>query len=392
MKLPIYLDYMATTPVDPRVKAKMLCYLDNTDNFGNPASLHFYGHQAREAVEEARLHLASLIHADSKEIIWTSGATESNNLALKGAAYFYKRKGKHIVTLQTEHRAVLDVCAYLETEGFEVTYLKPEKNGLLDLAKLKEALRPDTILVSVMQVNNEIGVIQDIAAIGELLKDKGIIFHVDAAQSLGRLPIDVSKLNVQLMSFSAHKVYGPKGIGALYVRGNPRIHLVPQIHGGGQEHGLRSGTLAVSNIVGFGEACRILKIEMAEENKCILALRNKLWQGISGRDANNRVCTLNGDFDARVAANLNISFGPKINGELLFSAISGDLAVSAGSACTVAKTTPSHVLKAIGLNNSSIQSSIRLSLGRFTTKEEILHAIEVIRKAVYLIANPAYLL
>jgi len=367
---------MATTPIDPRVKAKMLIFLDNTDNFGNPASEHLYGHKARNAVEEARSHLASLINADPSEIIWTSGATESNNLALKGAAYFYKRKGKHIITLQTEHRAVLDVCGYLETDGFEVIYLKPETNGLLDLAKLKEALRPDTVLVSIMQVNNEIGVIQDIAAIGKLLKDKGIIFHVDAAQSLGRVPIDLQNLNVHLMSFAAHKIYGPKGSGALYVRSKPRIHLVPQIHGGGQEHGLRSGTLGVANIAGFGEACRILKNEMLEENKRILELRNKLWQGMSDLPG----IFLNGDLKERVAASLNVSFGPKVNGELLFAAIS-DLAVSAGSACTVSKTTPSHVLKAIGLSNAAIQSSVRFSLGRFTTEEDITHAIQVITKA-----------
>ena len=376
MKLPIYLDYMATTPVDIRVKEKMLGCLDLEGTFGNPASEHFYGHLAREKIEEAQKQVADLIYAEPKEIIWTSGATEANNLAIKGAADFYKRKGKHLITVATEHKAVLDCYNYLESQGFTVTYFKPEKNGLLDLEKLKAAFREDTILVSVMYVNNEIGVIQDINAIGELTRSRGIIFHVDAAQAPGKVSIDLTTTKVDLMSFAGHKVYGPKGIGALYARNNPRIHLTPQIHGGGQQGGLRSGTLPTHQIVGMGEAFKIAHEEMAVENKRILELRNKLWAGIS--DLPNII--LNGDWEKRVAHNLNVSFG-NINGELLFAKLT-DLAISSGAACAVESVAPSHVLKAIGLSNNLIQSTIRFSLGRFTTSDEIDYTIKIIRDAI----------
>lgn len=379
-KFPIYFDYMATTPVDPRVKEKMFACLDMDGNFGNPASEHIYGYRAREVVEEARQQVADLINADAREIVWTSCATEANNLAIKGAAHFYQRKGKHIVTLASEHKAVLDCCKYLETQGFAVTYLNPEKNGLVDLAKLEAALRVDTVLISVMFVNNEIGVIQDLVAIGALVKPRGIIFHVDAAQAAGKVAIDVKKLPVDLMSFAAHKVYGPKGCGALYVRRVPRIHLEPQIHGGGQEQGLRSGTLATHQIVGMGEAFRIAKEEMNAENERILMLRNKLWYGLKGLPG----IQLNGDLEQRVAGNLHVSFAD-INGEELQLALKKDLAISAGAACTVASITPSHVLKAIGVNNQLAQSSIRFSLGRFTTEEEIDFAIEMVCKTVSLL-------
>jgi len=379
-KIPVYLDYMATTPVDSRVKEKMLACLDREGNFGNPASEHFYGYCAREAVEEARQQVADLINADVREIIWTSGATEANNLAIKGAARFYQRKGKHIVTLSSEHKAVLDCCKYLETQGFEVTYLNPEKNGLVDLVKLEAALRIDTVLVSIMFVNNEIGVIHDLAAIGALTKSRGIIFHVDAAQAAGKVVIDVKNIPVDLMSFAAHKVYGPKGCGALYVRRAPRIHLEPQIHGGGQEQGLRSGTLATHQIVGMGEAFRIAKTEIITESDRILILRNKLWHGLQDLLG----IQLNGDLEQRVASNLHVSFA-NINGEKLHLALQKDLAISAGAACAVASITPSHVLKAIGVNNQLAQSSVRFSLGRFTTSEEIDFAVAAVRKAVNLL-------
>jgi len=376
MKMPIYLDYMATTPVDLRVKSRMLEYLGMDGNFGNPASEHFYGKLAREAIYDARAQVANLINADSKEIIFTSGATEANNLAIKGAAKFYQRKGKHIVTLATEHKAVLDCCAYLETQGFEVTYLQPEASGLLDLNKLAQVLRADTVLVSIMYVNNEIGVIQDILHIGELIKSHGALFHVDAAQAAGKVPIDINKTKVDLMSFASHKVYGPKGIGALYIRHKPHIHLESQIHGGGQEQGLRSGTLPTHQIVGMGEAFRIAKEEMDLENKRIKILRDNLWLGIKDLPE----VALNGDLIDRVPHNLNVSFG-NINGEALFAKLN-NLAVSASAACAVASVTPSHVLKALGLKNEFIQSSIRFSLGRFTTQEEIDYTVQLINDVV----------
>lgn len=371
--LPIYFDYMATTPLDPRVKEKMLQYMDCIENFGNPASEHFFGYRAREAVEASRQQVAATINADPREIIFTSGATEANNLALKGAAQFYKRKGKHIITITTEHKAVLDCCAYLETQGYSVTYVNPEKNGLLDLEKLKAAIRKDTILVSVMLVNNEIGVIQDIAAIGSLIKPYGIIFHVDAAQAIGRIVIDLKKLPVDLMSFSAHKVYGPKGIGALFVRHTPRIHLQSQIHGGGQEHGLRSGTLATHQIVGMGKAFAIVNEELEIENTRLLKLRSKLWSGLQEIPG----IQLNGDLKKRVASNLHVSF-QGVNGEKLYAELQNDLAISSGAACATASVTPSHVLKAIGVSNDLAKSSMRFSLGRFTIEKEIALALEIL--------------
>jgi cysteine desulfurase len=370
MRLPIYLDYMATTPVDPRVAKKMLECLEFAGNFGNPAShSHIYGHQAKEAVEAARQQVADLINADPREIIWTSGATEANNLAIKGAAYFYQRKGKHIITCKTEHKAALDPCRYLEGKGFEVTYLTPQANGIIDLAQLKNSIRDDTILISIMQVNNEIGVIQDIAAIGELTRPQGIIFHVDAAQSAGKIPIDLQKLNVDLISFSAHKVYGPKGIGALFIRRNPRIRLEPLIHGGGHEQGFRSGTLPTHQIVGMGEAFRIAKDTLIEENNRIGKLRDRLWEGIKKIDG----IYLNGDYENRISGNLNVGFKFVESESLLLSL--KDLAISSGSACTSASIEPSHVLRAIGLSDELAHSSIRFSIGRFTTEEEIDFAI-----------------
>src|ERR1700748_124410 len=341
--LPIYMDYSATTPVDPRVVDKMIPYL--REQFGNPASRsHSYGWDAERAVEEAREHVATLVNADSREIIWTSGATESNNLAIKGAAHFYKGKGKHIVTVKTEHKAVLDTTRELEREGFEVTYLDVQDDGLLDLAKFEAALRPDTVLVSVMMVNNEIGVVQDIEKIGEITRAKGIIFHVDAAQATGKVVIDLEKLKVDLMSFSAHKTYGPKGIGALYVRRKPRVRIEAQIHGGGHERGMRSGTLAPHQIVGMGEAFRIAKAEMATDNERIRRLRDKLWKGISEMEETY----VNGDMEHRVPHNLNISFN-FVEGESLIMAVK-DVAVSSGSACTSASLAPSYVLRALGRN------------------------------------------
>ena len=377
MKLPIYLDYSATTPVDPRVAEKMCHHLTIDQNFGNPASRsHKYGWDADDAVTAARQHVADLVNADPKEIVWTSGATESDNLAIKGAAHFYQKKGKHIITLKTEHKAVLDTCRQLEREGFEVSYLDPEENGLVDLKKLEEAMRDDTILVSIMHVNNEIGVIQDIAAIGELTRSKGILFHVDAAQSAGKVPIDLQQLKVDLMSFSAHKIYGPKGMGALYVRRKPRVRIEAQMHGGGHERGMRSGTLAVHQIVGMGEAFRIAKEEMAAENERTRMLREKLFNGIKDLDE----IYVNGDLEHRVAGNLNVSFN-YVEGESLIMALK-DIAVSSGSACTSASLEPSYVLRALGRNDELAHSSIRFTIGRFTTEEDIDYTIKLIREKV----------
>jgi len=376
MKFPIYLDYSATTPVDPRVAAKMIPWL--TEHFGNPASRsHAYGWEADKAVEEARENVARLVNADPKEIVWTSGATESNNLAIKGAAHFYAgTKGKHLITVLTEHKAVLDTMRELEREGFEVTYLVPEPNGLVDLEKFKAAIRPDTVLASVMFVNNEIGVIQDIAAIGEICRSKGVIFHVDAAQATGKVEIDLQKLKVDLMSFSAHKTYGPKGVGALYVRRKPRIRLEAQMHGGGHERGMRSGTLATHQIVGMGEAFRIAREEMAAENERIRMLRDRLYKGLSEIEET----VVNGDMDHRIPGNLNISFA-YVEGESMMMAIK-DVAVSSGSACTSASLEPSYVLKALGRNDELAHSSIRFTIGRFTTEEEIDYTIDLVKKQV----------
>jgi len=377
MKTPIYLDYSATTPVDPRV-AKVLCdYLTMDGNFGNPASRsHAFGWKAEEAVEQARAHVAALVNADPKEIIWTSGATESDNLAIKGAAHFYQKKGKHIVTCKTEHKAVLDTCRQLEREGFEVTYLDPEPNGLVDLDKLQAALREDTVLVSIMHVNNEIGVIQDIKAIGEITRSRGIMFHVDAAQSAGKVPIDLKDAKVDLMSFSAHKVYGPKGMGALYVRRKPRARIEAQMHGGGHERGMRSGTLPTHQIVGMGEAFRIAKEEMAAENERVRMLRDRLLEGLQDIEE----VYVNGDMEKRVPHNLNISFN-FVEGESLIMALK-DLAVSSGSACTSASLEPSYVLRALGRNDELAHSSIRFSIGRFTTEEEIDYTIALLHQKI----------
>ena len=377
MKLPIYLDYSATTPMDPRV-AKLMCeHMTLDQNFGNPASRsHEFGWHADDAVKKARQQVADLINADSKEIVWTSGATESNNLAIKGVAHFYHQKGKHIITCKTEHKAVLDTCRQLEREGFEITYLDPEETGLVDIKKLEAAMRDDTILVSIMHVNNEIGVIQDIAAIGELTRSKGIIFHVDAAQSAGKVPIDLKEMKVDLMSFSAHKIYGPKGMGALFVSRKPRIRLEAQIHGGGHERGMRSGTLAVHQIVGMGEAFHIAQQEMATENERIRMLRDKLWNGLDGMEE----FYLNGTPDSKITGNLNVSFN-FVEGESLIMALK-DIAVSSGSACTSASLEPSYVLRALGRNDELAHSSIRFTIGRFTTEEEIDHTIKIIREKV----------
>ena len=375
LHLPIYMDYSATTPVDPRVAEVMIPYL--TEKFGNPASRsHSFGWVADEAVEQARDQVAALVNADPKEIVWTSGATESNNLAIKGAAHFYADKGKHIITVQTEHKAVLDTVRELERQGFSATYLDPEPNGLIDLDKLKAALRPDTTLVSVMLVNNEIGVIQDIAAIGEICREKGILFHVDAAQATGKVVIDLQKLKVDLMSFSAHKTYGPKGIGALYVRRKPRVRLEAQMHGGGHERGFRSGTLATHQIVGMGEAFRIAKEEMATENERIRMLRDRLWKGLSSMEE----VYLNGDMEQRVPHNLNVSFN-FVEGESLIMAVK-DIAVSSGSACTSASLEPSYVLRALGRNDELAHSSIRFTVGRFTTVEEVDYAVKLLQEKI----------
>ena len=375
MKQPIYLDYSATTPVDPRVAAKMIPYL--TEKFGNPASRsHSYGWEAEAAVEEARAHVAALLNADPKEIVWTSGATEGDNLAIKGAAHFYQGKGKHIITVKTEHKAVLDTVRELERQGFEATYLSPEPNGLLDLEKLKAAIRPDTILVSVMMVNNEIGVIQDIAAIGEICRPKGIIFHCDAVQAVGKIEIDLQKLKVDLMTVTAHKVYGPKGIGAQYVRRKPRVRIEPQIHGGGHERGMRSGTLATHQIVGMGEAFRIARLEMAAENERIRGLRDRLWNGLSEIEEVH----LNGDLDRRIPGNLNVSFN-FVEGESLIMGIK-EIAVSSGSACTSASLEPSYVLRALGRSDELAHSSIRFTIGRFNTAEEIDFTVDLLKRKI----------
>ncbi len=375
LKLPIYLDYSATTPVDPRVAEKMIPYL--VEKFGNPASRsHSFGWEADEAVENARAEVAKLVNADAKEIVWTSGATESNNLAIKGAANFYSGKGKHIITVKTEHKAVLDTFRELERQGFEATYLDVKDNGLIDLDVFKAALRPDTILVSVMFVNNEIGVVQPIAEIGEICRSKGIIFHVDAAQATGKVAIDLEQLKVDLMSFSAHKTYGPKGIGALYVHRKPRVRLEAQMHGGGHERGFRSGTLPVHQIVGMGEAFRIAREEMAEENARIGKLRDKLLKGLQDIEATY----VNGDVEQRVPHNLNMSFA-YVEGESMIMAIK-DLAVSSGSACTSASLEPSYVLRALGRDDELAHSSIRFSIGRFTTEEEIDYAIKLLHQKI----------
>lgn len=375
LKHPIYLDYSATTPVDPRVAAKMIPYL--TEMYGNPASRsHAYGWEADKAVETAREQVAQLVGADPKEIVWTSGATESINLALKGAAHFYKAKGKHLITLRTEHKATLDTMRELEREGYEVTYLTPEPDGLVDIEKLKAAIRPDTILISILFVNNEIGVIQDIAAIGEICREKGIIFHVDAAQATGKVDIDLGKLKVDLMSFSAHKTYGPKGVGALYVRRKPRVRIEAQMHGGGHERGMRSGTLATHQIVGMGEAFRIAREEMAAENVRIRALRDRLLKGLSDIEEVH----VNGDMVHRVPHNLNISFN-FVEGESLLMAIK-DLAVSSGSACTSASLEPSYVLRALGRSDELAHSSIRFSIGRYTTEQDVDYAIDLLHQKI----------
>ncbi len=377
MKLPIYMDYSATTPTDPRVAEKMMSYLTPDGVFGNPASRsHAFGWEAEKAVEQAREQVAALINADPREIVWTSGATESDNLAIKGAAHFYAKKGKHIITGKTEHKAVLDTCRQLEREGFELTYLDPETNGLIDLRKLEAAMRDDTILVSLMHVNNEIGVILDLAAIGELTRSRGVLLHVDAAQSAGKIPIDLQRMPVDLMSFSAHKIYGPKGMGALYVRRKPRVRLEAQMHGGGHERGMRSGTLATHQIVGMGEAFRIAREEMEQENRRVLALRQRLWEGINQLEE----VYLNGDMEHRVAGNLNVSFN-FVEGESLIMALK-DIAVSSGSACTSASLEPSYVLRALGRNDELAHSSIRFSLGRFTTEQEVDYAIRLIHEKI----------
>ncbi|HEY6094969.1 MAG TPA: IscS subfamily cysteine desulfurase [Gallionellaceae bacterium] len=373
--LPIYLDYAATTPVDPRVAQKMFPYL--SEFFGNPASRsHAYGWKAEAAVEEARAEVAALVHCDPKEIVWTSGATESNNLAIKGAAHFYAAKGKHIITVMTEHKAVLDTVRELERQGYTATYLQPEENGLVDIEKFRAAIQPDTILASVMLVNNEIGVIQDIAALGALCREKGVIFHVDAAQATGKVDINLDQLPVDLMSFSAHKTYGPKGIGALYVQRKPRIRLEAQMHGGGHERGFRSGTLAVHQIVGMGEAYRIARNEMEFENARIRKLRDRLMGGLMTLEE----VYVNGDIKQRIPHNLNISFN-FVEGESLIMAVS-DIAVSSGSACTSASLEPSYVLRALGRSDELAHSSIRFSIGRFTTEQEIDHTIELLKNKI----------
>ena len=372
---PIYMDYSATTPVDPRVVDVMIPYL--REQFGNPASRsHAYGWSAEEAVENARSEVAKLVHADPREIIWTSGATESNNLALKGAAHFYKEKGKHLITVKTEHKAILDTCRELEREGYEVTYLDVLPNGLIDFEVLKAAVRPDTILISVMFVNNEIGVIQDIPRIGEFCREKGIIFHVDAAQATGKVVIDLQVMKVDLMSFSAHKTYGPKGVGALYVRRKPRVRIEAQMHGGGHERGMRSGTLAPHQIAGMGECFRVAREEMDAENERIRRLRDRLWSGLNQIEE----VYLNGDMDHRVPHNLNISFN-YVEGESMIMALK-DIAVSSGSACTSASLEPSYVLRALGRNDELAHSSIRFTIGRFTTEEDVDFTIDLVKSKI----------
>src|SRR5690554_1216907 len=375
VKTPIYLDYSATTPVDPRVAEKMIPYL--TEHFGNPASRsHVFGWTAEKAVENAREEVARLVNADPREIIWTSGATESDNLAIKGAANFYSGKGKHIITVMTEHKAVIDPVRELERLGFEATFLQPEPNGLVDVEKFRAAIRPDTVLASVMLVNNEIGVIQDIESIGNICRENGVIFHVDAAQATGKVAIDLEKLPVDLMSFSAHKTYGPKGIGALYVRRKPRVRLEAQMHGGGHERGLRSGTLATHQIVGMGEAFRIAREEMDFEIARIRRLRDKLLTGLQEIEE----VYVNGDLKQRVPHNLNISFN-YVEGESLIMAVK-DIAVSSGSACTSASLEPSYVLRALGRSDELAHSSIRFSIGRFTTEEEIDYTVSLMKSKI----------
>jgi len=377
MNLPIYFDYAATTPVDPRVAEKMIQYLTPDGCFGNPASSsHSFGWEAEEGVNEARAHVAALLNANPKEIVFTSGATESDNLAIKGVGHFYQKKGKHIITSKTEHKAVLDSCRQLEREGYEVTYLDPQPNGIIPLQTIEDAMRDDTILVSIMHVNNETGIIQDIAAIGELCRDKGIIFHVDAAQSAGKVEIDVETMKIDLISVSAHKIYGPKGIGALYVRRKPRIRLEAQMHGGGHERGMRSGTLATHQIVGMGEAFRIAKEEMGKDKEHIRALRNRLWEGVKDMEE----VYINGDMELGVPGIFNVSFN-FVEGESLMMSLK-DLAISSGSACTSASLEPSYVLRALGRNDELAHSSLRFSIGRFTKDEDIEYAATEVRKAV----------
>ncbi|OOR99681.1 IscS subfamily cysteine desulfurase [Canicola haemoglobinophilus] len=377
MKLPIYLDYAATCPVDERVAKKMMEFLTIDGTFGNPASRsHKFGWQAEEAVDVARNHIADLLGADSREIVFTSGATEANNLALKGVAHFYQTKGKHIITCKTEHKAILDTCRQLEREGFEVTYLEPKSDGLIDLDELKSVIRDDTILVSIMHVNNEIGVVQDIAKIGEICRERKVLFHTDATQSVGKLPINLSELKVDLLSMSSHKLYGPKGIGALYVCRKPRVRLEAIIHGGGHERGMRSGTLPVHQIVGMGEAYRIAKEEMATEMPRLTALRDRLYNGLKDIEETY----VNGSMEHRLGSNLNISFN-YVEGESLMMALR-DIAVSSGSACTSASLEPSYVLRALGLNDELAHSSIRFTMGRYTTEEEIDYTISLVKGAV----------
>ena len=377
MNTPVYLDNSATTPVDPRVAEKMMACLTQDGNFGNPASRsHLFGWRAEEAVEEARLQVASLIKADSREIVWTSGATEANNLALKGVAHAYRQKGRHIITSMIEHKAVLDPCKQLEKEGFEVTYLQPDVHGVISPNQVAEALREDTILVSLMHGNNELGVLTDIAAIGELTRARGVFLHVDAAQTTGKVEIDVNAMKVDLMSLTAHKTYGPKGIGALFVRRSPKIKLEAQIHGGGHERGMRSGTLATHQIVGMGEAFRLAGEEMEQDCARIKALRERLWSSLTELSGVH----LNGDSDNRVAGVLNVGFSG-VDGEVLLMSLS-DIAVSSGSACTSASLEPSYVLRTIGLADDLAHSSLRLSVGRFTTEEEVDFAAETIKNAV----------
>jgi len=377
MKLPIYFDYASTTPVDPRVVKKMQDCLSLDGNFGNPASRsHAFGWKAEEAIEEARQHVASLVNCDPREIIWTSGATESDNLAIKGAAIFNKSRGNHIITSKIEHKAVLDSCRQLEREGFEITYLDPLENGIISPEMVSSAIKENTILVSLMHINNEIGVINDIESIGRITREKGIIFHVDAAQSTGKLPIDLSKMEVDLMSFSAHKTYGPKGIGAMYARRRPRVRIEAQIHGGGHERGMRSGTLATHQIVGMGEAFRIAKIDMESDNERIGRLRKKLWNGLKDMEE----VYLNGDELLRAEGFLNVSFN-YIEGESLIMALK-DIAVSSGSACTSASLEPSYVLRALGLKDELAHSSIRFAIGRFTSEAEVEYTINLVRESV----------
>ena len=377
LKFPIYLDYSSTSPCDPRVAAKMAECLTLEANFGNPASRsHFFGWKAEEAVETARRQVASLLNCDPREVVWTSGATESDNLAIKGVAHFHSKKGKHIITSMIEHKAVLDSCRQLEREGFELTYLEPSETGVITAEAVQKAIRPDTILVSLMHVNNEIGVINDIEGIGKITRENKVLFHVDAAQSTGKVVIDLEKMQVDLMSLTAHKTYGPKGIGALYVRRKPRVRIVPQIHGGGHERGMRSGTLPTHQIVGMGEAFQLAHEEMETDNARMLSLRTRLLSGLEDMEE----VYVNGDIDARVAANLNIRFN-FVEGESLMMALR-DLAVSSGSACTSASLEPSYVLRAIGRNDELAHSSLRITVGRFTTEEEIDYAIGKIREAV----------